>query len=74
MFDERDIEMGEAVEAGARDRAIAQAKAALAGPGLDECEDCGREIPAARRAVLPSATRCVGCQTLHEQPGGLRHA
>ena len=74
MFDERDIEMGEAVEAGARDRAIAQAKAALAGLGCDACEDCGREIPAPRRAVLPSATRCVGCQTHHERAGGGRRA
>lgn len=74
MFDERDIEMGEMVEADARARAIAQAQAALAGEGLDECEDCGLDIPDARRAALPSATRCVRCQTLHERRGAQHHA
>lgn len=26
------------------------------------CQDCGRAIPAARRAALPGALRCIGCQ------------
>ena len=30
------------------------------GPGV--CEDCGGEIPAARRKAVPGCTRCVGCQ------------
>lgn len=30
-----------------------------------ECEDCGEEIPAQRRA-LGGVTRCIGCQTQFE--------
>ncbi|MCH4563367.1 TraR/DksA family transcriptional regulator [Halomonas sp. EGI 63088] len=31
-----------------------------------ECEDCGEEIPAARRERLPGVTTCVACQTIRE--------
>lgn len=31
-----------------------------------ECEDCGDEIPAARRERLPGVTTCVPCQTRRE--------
>jgi RNA polymerase-binding transcription factor DksA len=34
----------------------------------EECIDCGAEIPLARLAVV-KASRCVGCQTAHEQLG-----
>ena len=27
------------------------------------CEDCNREIGAERLAAVPTATRCVGCQS-----------
>jgi phage/conjugal plasmid C-4 type zinc finger TraR family protein len=33
------------------------------------CEECGKEIPEARRKAMPGCTRCVPCQTdfeLHE--------
>ena len=30
------------------------------------CEDCGEEIPEARRLALPDATRCIHCQAKHE--------
>jgi len=33
------------------------------GEGSAECDDCGEEIPAARRAALPATRTCVGCQT-----------
>ena len=33
----------------------------------DDCEDCGKQIPWARRKVAPLATRCVGCQEKHER-------
>ena len=29
---------------------------------IDECEDCGEEIPEGRRKALPGCTRCVPCQ------------
>jgi len=36
------------------------------------CVDCGRNIPAARLQVKPEATRCVGCQSEHEERTALR--
>lgn len=34
--------------------------------GQIECEDCGEEIPAARRKAIPSAIRCIKCQSIFE--------
>jgi RNA polymerase-binding protein DksA len=31
------------------------------------CSDCGAAIPAARLVASPAATRCIGCQSLHEK-------
>lgn len=48
----------------------------LAAPGREMCEVCGEAIPAARRAVVPSAVTCVTCQEIRElrartaMPGG----
>lgn len=36
------------------------------GPSRTHCEDCEEEIPAARRKARPGCTRCVDCQTTHE--------
>lgn len=36
------------------------------GPSLTHCQDCDKEIPPARQA-LGGMTRCVPCQTDHEQ-------
>ncbi|HEU4616732.1 MAG TPA: DksA/TraR family C4-type zinc finger protein [Gammaproteobacteria bacterium] len=33
------------------------------GESLTHCEDCGDEIPAARRQALPGVRLCVGCQS-----------
>jgi len=74
MFDEREIEAGAQAEAGERDAAIARIRAGLHGEGSDDCIDCGCEIPPARRAALPSAERCVGCQSIHERKGAARRA
>lgn len=30
------------------------------------CDDCGHEIPAARRRAMPAARRCIGCATALE--------
>jgi phage/conjugal plasmid C-4 type zinc finger TraR family protein len=40
----------------------AQARLAAAGPGSARCDECEREIPAARRAAVPGARLCVACQ------------
>ena len=36
------------------------------------CVDCELAIPAARLAKLPSAKRCVECQTLFEEQEAIR--
>lgn len=33
---------------------------------LDECEDCGDEIPEARRNAMKGCTRCIDCQELFD--------
>ncbi len=37
------------------------------GPSLEECEDCGEEIPEARRLAQQGITRCIYCQGLFER-------
>ena len=34
-----------------------------AGPGLSHCEECGAEIPRARREALPGVRLCISCQS-----------
>lgn len=45
---------------------MAVARIGLTGKGQAECEDCDEPIALARRAVYPSAIRCVRCQTIFE--------
>lgn len=37
------------------------------GPGLSHCEECGDEIPAARRAAVGGVRHCVYCQEYLER-------
>lgn len=47
--------------------AVALARAQLlAGEGLDYCEDCGEDIPQARREALPASRTCVDCQAIRD--------
>lgn len=62
MADEVDISTDAILDApGIRAAAIRES---LLGEGQDECEDCGCEIPGARRAAMKSAIRCVPCQEI----------
>jgi phage/conjugal plasmid C-4 type zinc finger TraR family protein len=36
-------------------------------PSLEECEDCGEEIPQQRREIALGCTRCIHCQGLYER-------
>ena len=51
--------------------AVAKVQAALAKqrsqPSLEECEDCGEEIPEQRRTLVMGCTRCIYCQGLFER-------
>jgi len=55
--------------------AVKSARARLPlGEGAQYCEDCGEEIPEARRKALPGTRTCVGCQSERDaavQPGGI---
>lgn len=37
------------------------------GEGLLECQECGTQIPLARRNALPGVRLCVACQEEHEK-------
>lgn len=37
------------------------------GESLYECEDCGEEIPVARRALVPGVRKCRDCAELAER-------
>ena len=49
---------------------VALVQARLQGQGAEECEECGIEIPSARRKAYPSAVCCVECQSLRERRHG----
>ena len=67
MYGEAEIEATEAALGAERERAIRAASAALTRAGAQDCACCGEQIPAARREALPSATRCITCQTKLER-------
>lgn len=43
-----------------------RAQQQAAGPGLAHCEECGADIPLARRQAVPGVRRCIGCQGARE--------
>lgn len=55
-----------AVEAAAVLGGVSDVLARMQGEGQDDCEDCGFEIPKARRVAAPWAIRCAPCQTAKE--------
>ncbi|MCF1756287.1 TraR/DksA C4-type zinc finger protein [Pseudomonas aeruginosa] len=40
------------------------------GESLSECEDCGEEIPVARRSIVPGVRKCLSCQEYLEAING----
>jgi len=37
------------------------------GEGLEDCEECGKPIPLARREAVPGVRLCVACQSEHDK-------
>lgn len=64
MADEADI--ASEIEQLHREAAFAAWIRPFEGESLEQCEDCGGEIPEARRQAIPGVTRCVECQTISE--------
>ena len=46
---------------------VALVQARLQGQGAEECEECGIEIPGARRRAAPWAVCCVECASIRER-------
>ena len=46
-----------------RERGIKAAQQALLQEGREDCVACGAEIEPERREAMPSARRCIDCQT-----------
>lgn len=45
------------------DDAVKEARSKIpTGPGATSCDECGEEIPAARREAIPGVRYCVPCQ------------
>jgi phage/conjugal plasmid C-4 type zinc finger TraR family protein len=63
---ERGLETAEALEHLQRENALARIRNNLAGLGEEFCIGCGERIEDARRMALPSAKRCIYCQTILE--------
>ncbi|MHB8822211.1 MAG: TraR/DksA C4-type zinc finger protein [Pseudomonadaceae bacterium] len=46
---------------------VALVQARLQGQGAEECEECGLDIPRARRLAAPWAVCCVECASIRER-------
>ncbi len=63
----RDGAVQDQIDASVED-AIKRARSRLPrGKGLNHCEECGAEIPEARRSAVPGVRLCVGCQAEVDQ-------
>ncbi|HSD70870.1 MAG TPA: DksA/TraR family C4-type zinc finger protein [Woeseiaceae bacterium] len=50
------------------DDAVKRARSQLpTGESLSHCENCGAELPLARREAIPGVRRCVKCQALLDE-------
>jgi phage/conjugal plasmid C-4 type zinc finger TraR family protein len=59
----RDGAVQDQIDASVED-AVARARSRLPrGESRERCEDCGEEIPEARRLAVPGVRRCVACQS-----------
>ena len=69
---ERLIEVSEAAIEQQRDREVRRIRGDLELRGDVDCRDCGDPIDVARRLALPSAKRCIDCQTKLEKSRRVR--
>ena len=58
----RDGAVQDQIDASVAD-AVERARSKLpSGESLSECEECGKEIPEARRKAVPGVKLCISCQ------------
>ena len=67
---ERQLEAAERSISLLTDTRVAQIRGALCLKGDEHCNDCGDRIDVRRRLALPSAQRCIECQTKFEEGVG----
>lgn len=69
MWTEQQYELAAKLAEAERAAALETVRARMQSPGSADgtCEDCGEQIGAARLAAMPSASRCIECQGIHEQ-------
>lgn len=65
-MDERAFEMAQQRELDEREAAIA-AGVRYEGVSLSECEECGVEIPPARREAVKGCRLCIECQAFADK-------
>lgn len=64
----RQFDQAQELEELHREAALAAFAANLPhGESLSHCEDCGEDIPEARRRVVKGCTRCITCQEIAER-------
>lgn len=67
MSDERGLERAEDFQRQQDELRVARIRNNLTGLGEEFCISCGDLIEQARRIALPSARRCIDCQTKLEK-------
>jgi len=67
---ENALEIAALEHEGAELREMMAARERLHTPDYGVCADCGGDIPYLRLEVMPTATRCVGCQSRLEHAQG----
>lgn len=63
MSEERGLERAEDFQRQQDELRVARIRSSLGVEGDEFCRTCGDRIEEARRIALPSATRCIICQT-----------
>jgi phage/conjugal plasmid C-4 type zinc finger TraR family protein len=63
-----EADMAQLLSVKANEDALAKFRASLPkGPSLTHCEDCGEEIPEARRKAVMGCMMCIECQLFHDR-------
>lgn len=64
---EEEAEIAQILSLQLNEKAIAEHRARMPkGPSLEECEECGDQIPKARQLAVPGVRLCIQCQTIFE--------
>ena len=70
-MDEKYLEQAARLEQHQRDASVRSVQRQLGRKGQPDCAGCGEAIPLQRRTAVPSATRCIVCQSSFERLKGL---